>query len=1495
MRVVSRLATVQGLVIAGLLLMGACSGGGSSKSTTPTGTSTTSGVTVALVGVPTDITPGQAVAVSATVQGATSAAVTWTVDDIPNGNSDVGTIATTGNTTTYTAPVAEGSHVLVATSVADPTKSARIQVGVRKHVSISSVTVSPATLTLAVGAQSQFTATVAGSGSYNAAITWSAQRGSISTTGLYTAPATGGSDVVTATSVQDTSKTASSAITVTTPTSAPTVTAVVVAPATLTLNTNGQNQFVATVTGTGSFSTAVTWSAKQGTITSTGLYTAPTTGGSDVVTATSTQDPSKTASAAIIVNVSISISSVSVSPVTLALNAGAQNQFSATVTGTGAFNAAVTWSAKRGSITSAGLYTAPAAGGTDTVTATSVQDTSKSGSVAVTVASSITVTAVAVTPTTLTLNANAQYQFITTVTGTGSYSSAVTWSAQRGSITSAGLYTAPATGGSDVVTAKSVQDTTKSATATVTISSPITISSVSVTPATLALNANATNQFAATVTGTGSYSSTVSWSAQKGNITSAGLYTAPATGGSDVVTATSTQDTSKSASATVTVAAPASITAVTVNPTTFSLSVSTQKQFTASVTGTGSFITAITWSAQRGSITSAGLYTAPATGGSDVVTATSVQDTSKSATSSVTVTVAATITSITVNPATISLNGNAQSQFTATVTGTGSYSSTVTWSALKGSITSTGLYTAPSAVGSDTVTATSAADSSKSASCVVTVQTAVVPSGIIVAPNGVASNPGTVAAPTTLEGARTLIQNASRATAGTLRVILRGGIYPRSSSFTLGSADSGSASNPVEYSAYPNETPRLVGGVALDPASAHLVDGTDVNWSRLDASARAQIYVVDLSAYKSSIGTLNSRADSGGSTNQSMEVFVDGAPLTLARYPKAVELTAGTAMPHASIHVSGSLSPDVTGDYAYKGLDSQGRPYYQLSKNGDVWSIAGSAISANWYLSNRHDLGGTGSNASWGTWDTFAAPAGAFTSGSGASGTAFLAPTDGSNAIPGFLIIRSTNGSTQITSPDSHMSRWRTAEAMYFGLGYYSWSGSHSTLSALDPTTGTLTLPSSPDYGFRAGQPFFVYNLLEELTAPGDYFIDRTNAKLYLRPAGDVPPTEILISTLQSPVVQMSSCQQITWVGITFEAAKNQLVSASSCQTVTFKNCQFRNAGGYGLSLNGSSNLVEACEFKQLGQGGVTVSGGSRTSLTPSGTVVENCQIHHFGRLFWTYQPGVEINSNSMGITVQHNEIHHSPHAAILFGGNGNTIKYNLIHDATQWANDSGVIYTTGRDWGMQGNLIQFNLIRNCGGPLGAFLSGIYIDGVGSGVKIEGNILYYAAPGFAVQHNGGRDVVTQYNIFYGHWYGVDISNVGFEVVNHTSGSSWDLLGKLISLNYQSAPWSTTYPNVAAIPNSWTTLQGSHWLEPEGSVCYGNLQSGGSGDVYRQHNSVTSLAAPTTWFSQVSGNLSQVDPLFTDAAKLDFRLQPGSPMFNIPGFPGIDVTKIGVQP
>ena len=496
--------------------------------------------------------PGGTVALTATVANTIYHAVYWYVDGIASGNAAVGTIAFTGDSAIYTAPAMAGSHTVKATSHEDTSKSATASVTVAVPASVTSVAASPSALAINVGAQNSFTAAVAGTGNFSAAVTWSAQRGSITSTGLYTAPTTGGSDVVTATSVQTPGKTANASVTVVVPAA---VTSVVASPGTLTINAGAQNPFTATVAGTGNYSAAVTWSAQRGSITSTGLYTAPATGGSDVVTATSVQTPGKTANASVTVVVPAAVTSVEARPATLTINAGAQNPFTATVAGTGSYSAAVTWSAQRGSITSTGLYTAPATGGSDVVTATSVQTPGKTASASVTVAVPATVTSVAASPSTLMINTGAQNSFTATVAGTGSYSAAVTWSAQRGSITSAGLYTAPTTGGSDVVTATSAQTPGKTANASVTVVVPPVVNAVAAIPATLSVISSAQAQFAATVTGTGSFSSAVTWSAQRGSITSAGLYTAPSTAGSDVVTASSVQTPGKTA-----------IVAVTVNP-----------------------------------------------------------------------------------------------------------------------------------------------------------------------------------------------------------------------------------------------------------------------------------------------------------------------------------------------------------------------------------------------------------------------------------------------------------------------------------------------------------------------------------------------------------------------------------------------------------------------------------------------------------------------------------------------------------------------------------------------------------------------------------------------------------------------------------------------------------------------------------------------------------------------------------------------------------------
>lgn len=77
-----------------------------------------------------------------------------------------------------------------------------------------SVSVSPTSVSLQTGETQQFTATV--TGTTTTGVTWSAAGGTISSSGLYTAPNTTGTYTVTATSVADSNRSASATVTVTT-------------------------------------------------------------------------------------------------------------------------------------------------------------------------------------------------------------------------------------------------------------------------------------------------------------------------------------------------------------------------------------------------------------------------------------------------------------------------------------------------------------------------------------------------------------------------------------------------------------------------------------------------------------------------------------------------------------------------------------------------------------------------------------------------------------------------------------------------------------------------------------------------------------------------------------------------------------------------------------------------------------------------------------------------------------------------------------------------------------------------------------------------------------------------------------------------------------------------------------------------------------------------------------------------------------------------------
>ncbi|MDP1832318.1 MAG: hypothetical protein Q8K67_09690 [Geothrix sp.] len=156
---------------------------------------------------------------------------------------------------------------------------------------------------------------------------------------------------------------------------------------------------------------------------------------------------------------------------------------------------------------------------------------------------------ISIAPREATVNANGQVQFSASVDNAGNKD--VAWSATGGTVSPAGLFTAPALPGICYVTATSQADPAKTATATVSVVAPVVI-----TPNQVNIIPGAIQTFTAVVAATGD--TNVTWSIQEGaaggSITAAGEYTAPLVSGTYHVVATSVADPTLSGLAIVTVA-----------------------------------------------------------------------------------------------------------------------------------------------------------------------------------------------------------------------------------------------------------------------------------------------------------------------------------------------------------------------------------------------------------------------------------------------------------------------------------------------------------------------------------------------------------------------------------------------------------------------------------------------------------------------------------------------------------------------------------------------------------------------------------------------------------------------------------------------------------------------------------------------------------------------------------------------------------------------------
>ena len=489
-----------------------------------------------------------------------------------------------------------------------------------------------------------------------------------------------------------------------------------VEPASASVFLGGTQQFQAAVTGSTNIS--VTWevngvsggSASAGTISVSGLYTAPATlpfPASVTVTAVSQADARASTSASVSLKDDIV---VTVSPAMASVPTGGAQVFTANISGTSGFAAGVNWSvngiaggnATVGTIASTGssggsvtaLYTAPAAPLSPpmvTVTAASAADISKSGSANATITCAATNS---ISP------ASANVALGQTQSFTASFciaaSASVAWDVNgiaggdatvgtiaptSGSAGPTAIYTAPATlpSANPVTihaTATPPSSGTVTAAATVTITSNVSVSGA---PSAATLSPGQRAAFTPAVSNSSDMS--VAWSVNgiaNGNATvgqvcqlNSNPCVAPTGPGSGSVeylapesapptnpvtlTATSHADPSRSGAAAILISVITGPVNVAIAPPYAFLAPSTgtlsTRQFFA--TGTGSTNAAVTWSVQSavagqgcagaacGSVSASGLYSAPTVAPSPnaiSVIATSQADATKSASATVALT-----------------------------------------------------------------------------------------------------------------------------------------------------------------------------------------------------------------------------------------------------------------------------------------------------------------------------------------------------------------------------------------------------------------------------------------------------------------------------------------------------------------------------------------------------------------------------------------------------------------------------------------------------------------------------------------------------------------------------------------------------------------------------------------------------------------------------------------------------------------------------------------